>query len=472
MRLELDSMGKKEVPDAAYYGIQTIRALENFPVSGRRERPELVRAYAMVKFAAARTNAKLGVLDAKRGKAIEGAARKVMKGGYSDQFPIDVFQAGAGTSFNMNVNEVIANLALENLGRSKGDYAYLSPNDHVNCSQSTNDTYSTASQIATAWMLGVLSERLIDLERTMMVRSGDFRSVMKSGRTHLMDAMPVTLGMEFHAYGSAIAESRRRLSQRYDDLMPVPLGGTAVGTGVSAHPDFAALAIKELAKISKLPLREMSDKSMGLQSRSPLLAVSGALRELAVELSRIANDLRLMASGPSTGLGEIAMPEVQPGSSIMPGKSNPVMAECLNMICYEIIGNDLAVMMAAQAGQLELNVMTPLITYKLLDSISLLNNYLPIFEEKCIRGLIANEEHCSKLLEKNSILITNIAPRIGYLKAAEIAKKSMESGRSISELVVGSKLMSQGDAKRLLDPKRMLGPNRASSKSMKARMKG
>jgi aspartate ammonia-lyase len=216
----------------------------------------------------------------------------------------------------------------------------------------------------------------------------------------------------------------------------------------------------------------MSDKSMGLQSRSPLLAVSGALRELAVELSRIANDLRLMASGPSTGLGEIAMPEVQPGSSIMPGKSNPVMAECLNMICYEIIGNDLAVMMAAQAGQLELNVMTPLITYKLLDSISLLNNYLPIFEEKCIRGLIANEEHCSKLLEKNSILITNIAPRIGYLKAAEIAKKSMESGRSISELVVGSKLMSQGDAKRLLDPKRMLGPNRASSKSMKARMKG
>ena len=472
MRLELDSMGKKEVPDDAYYGVQTIRALENFPVSGRRERPELVRAYAMLKFAAARANAKLGVLDGKRGRAIESASRKVIRGGCSGQFPVDVFQAGAGTSFNMNINEVVANLALEELGRSKGDYGYLSPNDHVNCSQSTNDTFSTASQIAAAWMLGTLSERLTDLERAIMVKSSDFRGVIKSGRTHLMDAMPVTLGQEFHAYGSTIAESRRRLDQRYDDLMPVPFGGTAVGTGVNAHPDFASLAIKELAKISKLPLREMSDKSMGLQSRSALLASSSALRELAVELGRIANDLRLMASGPATGFGEIALPEVQPGSSIMPGKTNPVIAECLNMICFEIIGNDLTIMMASQAGQLELNVMTPLITYKLLDSISLLNNYLPTFEEKCIRGLIANQERCSKLLEKNSILITNIAPRIGYLKAAEISKRSMESGRSIADLIVEAKLMGREEAERFLDPKSMLGPNRADSKMEKGKKKG
>ena len=270
MRRETDSMGKKEVPDAAYYGVQTVRALENFPVSGRRERSELVRAYAMIKYAAARTNVKLGVLDSVKGKAIEKAAKRIIDGDLAEQFPVDVFQAGAGTSFNMNVNEVIANVALEALGRRKGDYGFINPNDHVNLAQSTNDTFPTASHIAAAWMMGTLFERLTDVEKTLTRKSIDFQDVMKSGRTHLMDALPVTLGQEFHAYASAVSASRRRLEQRCDDLMPVPLGGTAVGTGVNAHPEFASRVIGELVRISKLPLMEMSDKSLGLRSGPPI----------------------------------------------------------------------------------------------------------------------------------------------------------------------------------------------------------
>jgi aspartate ammonia-lyase len=328
----------------------------------------------------------------------------------------------------------------------------------VNRAQSTNDTFSSASQIAAAWMLETLLERLKDLEGELERKSDDFGKVLKSGRTHLMDALPVTLGQEFHAYADAVGASRRRLEQRFEDLMPLPLGGTAVGTGVNAHPHFAAMTIMSLAKAAKLPLKEMTDKPLGLQSRSSLLGVSSALRELAVELGRIANDLRLMASGPTTGLGEIVLPEVQPGSSIMPGKSNPVMAECLNMVCYEIIGNDLAITMAAQAGQLELNVMTPLITYKLLDSLSLLNNYLPSFGERCVRGIEANQERCSMWLEGNPILVTNLAPRIGYLRAAAIAKEALKSKRSVVDLVVESKLMSREEATAALDPNQMLRP--------------
>ena len=378
----------------------------------------------------------------------------------SDQFPVDIFQAGAGTSFNMNVNEVIANIALEAWGHKRGDYDHISPNDDVNLRRSTNDTFPTASHIATAWMLRTLIETLIGSGNGFLpCKSKELDEVVKSGRTHLMDALPVTLGLEFHAYSSAISASRVRLEQRYDDLMPVPLGGTAVGTGMNAHPQFASLATKELARISRLPLKEMGDKPMGLQSRSPLLGVSGALRELAVELGRIANDLRLLASGPTTGLGEITLPEVQPGSSIMPGKSNPVMAECLNMVCFDIIGNDLAVMLASQAGQLELNVMTPLITCKLLDSLSLLNSYLPTFEERCIRGISANEERCSMWLDGNPILVTHLAPRIGYLRAAEIAKESMSTGRSIVDIVVEKKLMSRREAEEALDPRLMLNPS-------------
>ncbi|MDD1743420.1 MAG: hypothetical protein LUO85_02205, partial [Methanomassiliicoccales archaeon] len=289
MRQERDSLGRKQVPDGAYYGVQTVRALENFPVSGRRERPELVRAYAMIKWAAARTNVSLKVLDAEKGRAIQKAALRVIKGEFSEQFPVDVFQAGAGTSFNMNLNEVIANIALESLGKRKGDYDYLSPNDQVNRAQSTNDTFSSASQIAAAWMLETLLERLKDLEGELECKSDDFGKVLKSGRTHLMDALPITLGQEFHAYADAVGASRRRLEQRFEDLMPLPLGGTAVGTGVNAHPDFAAMTIKSLAKAARLPLKEMTDKPLGLQSRSPLLGVSGALRELVIELGRIAN---------------------------------------------------------------------------------------------------------------------------------------------------------------------------------------
>jgi aspartate ammonia-lyase len=383
-RKERDSLGELELPDDAYYGIQTARAIRNFPVSGIRERPELIHSYVLVKKAAALSNMDLDVLDRERGQAIVEAADAVLSGGLDDQFHVDVFQAGAGTSFNMNVNEVLANLALEALGKSKGDYEFLSPNDHVNMAQSTNDTFPTASHIAVVTAADKLIGVLDSLSAAFEAKGAEFMSIPKSGRTHLMDAMPVTLGNEFRAYAVAVGRGTDRIRERRDGLLELPIGGTATGTGANVPEGYRDTVLEKLARLTSLEFVHARDSFEALQSRSQLAAFSSALKEMALELIRIANDLRLLNSGPTTGIAEIILPPVQPGSSIMPGKVNPVMAECLNMVAFQVVGNDTTVALAAQAGQLELNVMTPVITYNILHSIEILVCYLPAFTELCV----------------------------------------------------------------------------------------
>lgn len=451
MRQERDSLGMRDLPDEVYYGIQTMRAVENFPVTGRREPPELIRAYALVKQAAALANMELGVLDRSRGEAIATAAAQVAAGGLAGQFPVDIFQAGAGTSFNMNMNEVLANRALEILGRRRGEYEFLGPNDHVNLSQSSNDTFPTASHVAIIGEADRLLVRLRELALAMERKGEEFRPLPKTGRTHLMDALPVTLGDEFLAYGTALSRASTRIRERRDGLREVALGGTATGTGAGAPPGYRDAAIQHLSRLTALDLFPARDSLEALQSRSQMAAFSGALRELGLELIRIANDLRLMGSGPTSGLDEILLPPVQPGSSIMPGKVNPVMAECLDMVAFQIIGNDAALSLAVQAGQLELNVMTPLMTHAILDSLGMLNRYLPAFTARCIDGIQANEERLMSSVGMNPALATLLSSRIGYLRAARLAEESMEKKRPVRELAVEKGILSEKEADALFD---------------------
>jgi Aspartate ammonia-lyase len=450
-RTERDSLGDRDVPSDAYYGIQTLRAIENFPVSGRRERPELINAYTVIKKAVARTNMELSVLDRQRGDAIEAAADEIIEGKLADQFPVDIYQAGAGTSFNMNVNEVIANRALEILGRGRGDYGYLSPNDHVNLSQSTNDTFPSASHIAIIREAILLDRVLTGLAAALQRKGNEFALLPKSGRTHLMDAMPVILGDEFSAYSSAIVRSAERVRERRDGLLELAIGGTATGTGANALPGYREIVIRNLRTLTGLNVVPAKNSFEALQSRAQMGAFSGSLRELALELIRIANDLRLMNSGPAAGLNEIHLPAVQPGSSIMPGKVNPVMAECLDMIAFQVIGNDTAVSMAVQAGQFELNVMAPLMIHNILDSISLLNNYLPVFTIHCIDGVTANKDRLLMNIGSNPILATLLTPRIGYLKAAELAHEAILQHRAIRDLAIERRILTREEADAMFD---------------------
>jgi aspartate ammonia-lyase len=454
-RVERDSLGEMELPDAAYYGIQTARAMKNFPVSGIRERPELIRAYVLVKKAAALANITLGELDAERGQAIVKAADRVLSGEFDNQFHVDVFQAGAGTSFNMNVNEVLANVALEMLGKPRGDYAFLSPNDHVNMAQSSNDTFPAASHIAIVTAADRLVEILGELAEAFRLKGNEFMSVPKSGRTHLMDAMPVKLGHEFRAYSSAVKRAAGRLRERRDDLLEIPLGATATGTGANTHPRYRETVIAGLRELTSLKVRPARDSFEALQSRSQLAAFSSALKELALELIRIANDLRLLSSGPTAGIAEIELPAVQPGSSIMPGKVNPVMAECLDMIAFQVVGSDTTVALASQAGQLELNVMTPIVTYNVLHSIEILGCYLPVFVERCVQGITADEARCRSHLDLNPSLATLLSPRIGYLRAAELAEEAMERKIPVADLAVEKGLISPEEARKIFDPDRV-----------------
>ena len=451
-RKERDSLGELELPDDVYYGIQTARAIRNFPVSGIRERPELIRAYVLLKKAVALSNMELGILDGERGKAIIKAADVVLTGDYDDQFRIDVFQAGAGTSFNMNVNEVLANLALEVLGRPKGDYEYISPNDHVNMAQSSNDTFPTASHIAVVTAADKLTGILDSLSAAFEAKAMEFMAIPKSGRTHLMDAMPLTLGNEFRAYAVAVDRATGRIRERRNDLLELPIGGTATGTGANTTNGYRDAVLEKLGQLTSLEFVHARDSFEALQSRSQLVAFSSALKELALELIRIANDLRLLNSGPTTGFGEIVLPSVQPGSSIMPGKVNPVMAECLNMVAFQVIGNDTAVALAAQAGQFELNVMTPVITYNILHSIEILGNDLPVFTGLCVTGIRADEARCRSYLDLNPSLATVLSPKIGYLKAAEIAKEATGRKISVRDLAVEKGLITADEAKDLFDP--------------------
>lgn len=455
-RKEIDPLGEREIPKDVYFGIQTLRATENFPVSGIRESPHFIKAYVLIKKAAATANMQVGKLDKKIGSAIVDACDEVLNNKFLDQFVIDVFQAGAGTSFNMNVNEVLANIALEKLGKQKGDYKSVGPNDHVNMAQSTNDTFPTALHVSVLIAIQPLLEALDELSEALMETGNKNSHVLKSGRTHLQDAVPVTIGQEFCAYASAVSNACSELRKRQQNLFFVALGGTATGTGANSHPDYKKIAVAELAKLTGFPLVPAQNNFEALQSHRAAQTVSSGLKELALELIRVANDLRLLASGPTTGLNEVTLPPVQPGSSIMPGKVNPVMAECLDMVAFQVVGNDTAVSLAVQAGQLELNVMTPLIAYNMLFSIQILTNYLPVFTEKCVRGITVNEKRCEQYLEKNPSLATLLAPKIGYIEAAKIAKQAEKENRTVKEVALEKGVATKKELEKVFSRKNLL----------------
>ena len=455
-RKEIDPLGERAIPKDAYFGIQTLRATENFPVSGLKAPVQMIEAYVLIKKAAALANMKVGWLDQKIGAAIVTACEEVFSGALIDQFVVDVFQAGAGTSFNMNTNEVLANRALEILGKEKGDYKTVSPNDHVNMAQSTNDTYPTALHLSVLMALPSLLLALDDLAEAFRALAKKNVDVIKSGRTHLQDAVPVTIGQEFSAYSYAIANCAMELRRRQENLYAVALGGTATGTGANTHPEYKRIVVAQLALISGYPLKPAENSFEALQSHRSAMSLSSGLKELALELIRIANDLRLLASGPTTGLNEISLPPVQPGSSIMPGKVNPVMAECLDMVAFQVVGNDLATSMAVQAGQLELNVMTPAVAYNMLFSIQILANYIPVFTEKCVKGITVNTKQCEQYLEKNPSLATLLAPKIGYLEAAKIAKQAQAENRTVKEVAIEKGLLKPAELEKIFSRKNLL----------------
>src|SRR5436853_1867297 len=458
MRKEKDSLGFKELPAHVYYGVQTARAVENYPISGMKAHPTLIRAFGMVKRAAAEANKTLGLVDEKRASAIIQASQEVIDGKWDHQFVVDVFQAGAGVSFHMNTNEVIANRAVEMLGGKLGDYSVVHPNDHVNYGQSTNDVFPTGMRLATLLELEKLYPVLESFAAAFEAKGKEFHNIMKSGRTHMQDAVPLRLGQEFAAYGLSMKKAGGSIRQASDSLRELGLGGSAVGTGINTHPDYREKAIASLARISGQKVVPTSDMRWAMQSNSPMSETSSALRNLALEVIRISNDLRLLSSGPNTGFAEINLPALQPGSSIMPGKINPVMLELAAMVSFQVIGNDTAVALAVQAGQLELNVMMPTMAYSVLQSITILTNMLKVFTDKCVKGITANERRCNLYAQSTVSLATALNPYIGYAKAAEIAKESVATGRSIIDIAREKKLLSEKEIDEILDPVRMTEP--------------
>lgn len=434
-RTETDPVGEKRVPDDALFGIQTLRAQENFQISDLRIDHSLIVAIAEVKKASAQAHLELGNLDESVAKAIIQAASEIIDGEWREEFSLDVFQAGAGTSYNMNVNEVVANRALEILGRGRGDYEVVNPNDDVNKSQSTNDVMPTAMRIACVRGLRALVAQLQELEKSFAKKAEEFADIEKSGRTHLHDAVPMKLGDEFRAYAENTRRATARVSQIEESLLEIPLGGTAVGTGTNAKPEYVKLAIENLRDITGLPLKESEQRVALQQSLGDFHALSAALSGLAVELSKIANDLRLMNSGPHTGLNEIELPALQPGSSIMPGKVNPAVAEMLNMVCFHVLGQHAAVTHCAQAGQLELNVMMPYVAYALLEALPLLRNAVTTFDEKCVRLIKPHPDKLSEYAERSVGVAALYNEERGFMGAAELAKQAIETGKSVKEVV-------------------------------------
>jgi len=447
MRIERDTLGEVQVPDDALYGAQTQRAVENYPISGLREHPTFIRTFLMLKRAAALANTELGAMKAESGEAIVRACDELLNNfeKYRPQFVVDVFQAGAGTSFNMNCNEVIAHLA------------GVHPNDDVNMSQSTNDVFPTAIRICALLMLHELFTPLDELGTALEAKGSEFADVIKSGRTHLQDAVPVTLGQEFAAYGKTMRRATGFLHLAAHELRILGIGGTATGTGINTPTGYRFAVVKHLREMTGLELEPADDLREAMQSMLPVVAVSAALRTLALELTRITNDLRLLASGPLTGLAEIILPAVQPGSSIMPGKVNPSMLECMNQVAFHIIGSATAIDYASQAGQLELNVMMPLVAFELNFSIDILKNYLPVFTEKCIRGITADRERCEAYYAGSPSLATALNPIIGYERAAEIAKESAKTRTPIVELLRAKKLLSDEEIARIFTPEFLAG---------------
>ena len=449
-RSDRDSLGTVKIPSDAYYGPFTGRALKQYHVTGQKPHTYLIRSFVMIKRSAAVANMKTKVLDRKRGNAIVKACDKILAGKYQDQFVVDMINSGAGTAFNMNTNEVIANIALKILGKGLGQYQHLHPNDHVNMSQSSNDTFPTAMHIAILFAVRDMIPTIDKLTKSLRKKAKQFASYKKVGRTHLMDALPVTLGNEFASYATALTIARDGIILARKELEKLALGGTAVGTGANTPKDYRNIAIKELSKTSKLSLRAQQDMQYALQSRYAVANMSSALKNYAVELSKISNDIRLMASGPIAGLSELSIPAVHAGSSIMPGKVNPSLAECMNMICFSIIGNDTTVTIAAQAGQFELNVMLPIMLKSVLDSTDMLTNFLPIFSVNLIDGLGANKQKLQDNIEKSPVIVTLLAPKIGYQKSADLFKESMKTGKTIRELVISKKLMTKKQVDSLL----------------------
>jgi aspartate ammonia-lyase len=459
-REEKDSLGPKQIPANVYYGIQTARAVENYPISGMRAHPTLIRAFGMVKEAAAEANRDLGLIDEKIANAIIQAAQDVQQGRWNNEFVVDVFQAGAGVSFHMNANEVIANRAVEILGGTLGDYSKVHPNDHVNYGQSTNDVFPTGMRLATLLELEKLYPVLDSLVAALNKKGKEFHHILKSGRTHMQDAVPMRLGQEFAAYAGAISRAKDSIHSAAELLRELGLGGSAVGTGINTHPDYREKAIHNLARISGQKLVPVDDMRYAMQSNLAMAGVSSALRNLSLEVIRISNDLRLLASGPNTGFAEINLPALQPGSSIMPGKINPVIPELAAMVSFQVVGNDVAVALAIQAGQLELNVMMPTVSYSVLQSITILTNMLRQFTDKCIAGITANDKRCNFYVQATVSLATALNPYLGYAKAAEIAKEAVATGRSIIEIAREKKLLSEKDITEILDPVRMTEPVR------------
>ena len=457
-RIERDPLGEKAVPASALYGIQTLRAAENFPISGLRPLPAFVDAVVWIKRSAALVHKQTGRLEPRLADAIVRAADEILAGQHRDQFIVDVYQAGAGTSHNMNCNEVLANRANEILGSTRGTYQPVHPNDHVNMAQSTNDVIPTAMRLAT---LATLPRTLAALDRlaaSLLAKGVQFDAIVKSGRTHLQDATPIRLGQEFTAYGHTVERHRKKIAEAADWLRELNIGGTAVGTGINAEPEYPQLMVGQLQQISGLQLRVGQDRIQLMQSMGDIATISGALRAYVLDLNKIANDIRMLASGPRTGLAEILLPAVQPGSSIMPGKVNPSIAEMVNQVCYQALGLDTTVALAAEAGQLELNVMMPVMAHNIVFMLIIVGNASTVLAERCVDGIEADEAQCAYWLERSPALVTALAPKIGYAEAAKLAKEAVASGLTVRELVIKKKLLKGDELEKVLDLRAMTEP--------------
>ncbi|MCX7748389.1 MAG: aspartate ammonia-lyase [Clostridia bacterium] len=458
MRVEHDLLGEKKIEDTCYYGIHTQRAVENFPIANRPIHPELVKALAAVKKAAAITNGAIGILDKKIAEAISHACDEIMEGALADQFVVDALQGGAGTSANMNVNEVVANRAIEILGGKKGNYDMVHPLDHVNLSQSTNDVFPTAVRIAAIGLLTPVSEKFAGLQTALQEKEEEFSCVLKVGRTQLQDAVPVMLGQEFGAWAQAISRDRWRLYKVEERLRQVNIGGTAVGTGLNAEKKYVFMVIEKLRELTGLGLARSEYMMDPTQNNDVFVEVSGLLKTAAVNLSKIASDLRLLSSGPRAGIGEINLPPVQAGSSIMPGKVNPVIPEAINQIAFQIMGNDLTIALASQSGQLELNAFLPVIAHNLFEILDLLNRGLEIFIDRCIKGITADVKRCGQLVENSFVLVTSLVSHIGYEKASEVAKKCIATGLSVREILIAENIIPEQELNLILNPLEMTKP--------------
>jgi aspartate ammonia-lyase len=461
-RTEHDSLGDVQVPAHAYYGAQTARAVANYPISGIRAHRVLIKAYGLLKQACAETNLYLKMIPQRVGRAVVRAAADVAANRLDEQFVVDVYQAGAGVSFHMNVNEVIANRAIWYLTGKRpgklGNYSIVHPNDHVNFGQSTNDTFPTAMRLASLLLLEEFYPALKELETAFRKKGREFDKILKSGRTHMQDAVPVRLGQEFTAYAVALQQLREHIRQNAEPLADLGIGGSAVGTGLNAHPKYPRLVVKRLSTLTGLRLHPAADLRAAMQSQFPLASVSGGLRNLALELIRIGNDLRLLTSGPLTGFNEIVLPALQPGSSIMPGKVNPVMGELLDMVAFQVVGCDTVVALAVHAGQLELNVMMPAMIWNVLHATEILKNTCHVVATRCVEGIRANREVCERYAYLSPSIATALNPVIGYSRAAEVVKKSLRTGKTIPEVCLEDKVLSEKELKEILDPHRMTEP--------------